>query len=276
MPLRFAGLNRKRWRYVGVFGEEAMACAARVQIGPIGQTFWAIWDREEEKLWERTSTRLPGGRGEVWTQTEDTGAVDFVAAGHWTMRIEGRHLEGGAVRGFVRGGAGSWAECVCANHDGGYVWTRKRISPVECDLRIGDRRIEMNARAIEDESAGYHPRHTVWSWSAGVGTLTDGRDVGWNLVEGVNDPPERSERAIWVAGEPTEPGPVEFDALDAVRFDTGERLEFSAEAERSASEDRRIVRYSYRQPFGSFHGRLPGGLELREGLGVMERQDALW
>ena len=75
-------------------------------------------------------------------------------------------------------------------------------------MRVGERRIRCDARGVEDESAGYHPRHTVWSWSAGVGTLPDGREVGWNLVEGVNDPPERSERAIWVDGEPFEPGPV--------------------------------------------------------------------
>ena len=31
----------KRWRYVGVFCEELMACAALVQVGPARQTFWA-------------------------------------------------------------------------------------------------------------------------------------------------------------------------------------------------------------------------------------------
>ena len=84
------------------------------------------------------------------------------------------------------------------------------------DVRLGERRIRCTARGVEDESAGYHPRHTVWSWSAGVGTLTDGREVGWNLVEGVNDPPERSERAIWVDGEPFEPGPSTFGGLETI------------------------------------------------------------
>ena len=45
MPLRFAGTWRKRWRYVGAFGEQVMLCAATVRIGPFGQTFWAILDR---------------------------------------------------------------------------------------------------------------------------------------------------------------------------------------------------------------------------------------
>jgi hypothetical protein len=36
------------------------------------------------------------------------------------------------------------------------------------------------------------------------------------------------------------------------------------------------VRYSYRQPFGTFTGSLPGGLALAEGFGVMEHHDAHW
>jgi len=26
-----------------------MLCAARVQIGPFGQAFWAVWDRDERR-----------------------------------------------------------------------------------------------------------------------------------------------------------------------------------------------------------------------------------
>ena len=32
----------------------------------------------------------------------------------------------------------------------------------------------------------------------------------------------------------------------------------------------------YRQPFGSFSGTLPNGLELAEGWGVMESHDVTW
>ena len=142
-----------------------------------------------------------GRRGRVRSTTRPTRAR--------LVRIEATHPEAGPVRGFLRTGGGTWAECVCANGEDGFVWTRKRVVRVEVDVRFGERRIRCNARGVEDESAGYHPTHTVWSWSAGVGILTDGREVGWNLVEGVNDPPERSERAIWVDGEPFEPGPVD-------------------------------------------------------------------
>ena len=277
MPLRFAGTTRKRWRYVGVFGEELMLCAARVQVGPLGQTFWAVLEREGGVLRERTLYRLPGARGEVWTEVED-GATQWAPEGDCTTRIEGKDPRTGErVRAFLRVGGGRWVESICPNGTGGFTWTRKRAgAPISYDVRIGERRLRGEAFGIEDESAGYHPRHTVWSWSAGAGELADGRTVAWNLVDGVNDPERNSERAIWVEGEPFEPEPVSFEGLEAVRFASGERLEFTAEAERAKSENRLVVRYSYRQPFGAFRGVLPGGLELRRGLGVMEHHDAVW
>jgi hypothetical protein len=36
------------------------------------------------------------------------------------------------------------------------------------------------------------------------------------------------------------------------------------------------MRSDYRQPFGSFSGELPGGLELESGYGVMEWHDVRW
>ncbi len=259
LPLRFAGNNRKRWRYLGAYGDELMLCAARVQVGPVGQTFWAFWDRGKRKLHERTVTRLPGTRGEVWSEGS-------------TVRVSARGVE---ARLAV--GTGTWAESVCPNGEGGFVWTRKRAPvPVAYEVRLGDRLLEGEALGVEDESAGYHRRHTVWSWSAGVGSLRDGRSVGWNLVEGVNDPPERSERAVWIDGEPFEPAPVSFENLDAIAFEDGARLDFAAESERRAHQNLGPVRYSYRQPFGTFRGTLAGGLELEHGLGVMEHHDALW
>jgi hypothetical protein len=147
---------------------------------------------------------------------------------------------------------------------------------VEGEVRAGDRRLRLGGRGVVDETDGHHPHRTVWSWSAGVGDAADGRSIGWNLVAGINDPPSGSERAIWVDGEPAEPGPVAFEGLDAIAFADGSRLEFTAEAERRRSENLLIVRSRYRQPFGTFAGVLPGGIELTAGVGVMERHEALW
>ena len=278
MPLRRGGVWRKRWRYLGAFSDELILCAARVQVGPMGQTFWAVWDREGRKMWERTRLLAPGARGEVWTEgTARDGLVNHAEEEGSLVRIEARDVDGERARAFLRVGGGRWAEAVCPTPDGQYVWTRKRCDvPAQCDVRIGGERFRVEARSVEDESAGYHPRHTVWSWSAGVGRTRDGRSVGWNLVSGINDPPERSERALWLDGRPSEPGPVEFEGLEAIAFADGARLEFSGECERRKEEKRLFVQYTYRQPFGTFTGTLPGGIELERGLGVMEFHDAHW
>jgi hypothetical protein len=280
VKLRRNGIWRKQWRYIGVFSDELLLCAARVQVGPIGQTFWAVWDRESAQMIERTKLLGPIARGEVWTERDEPGGgrIEWAPAeGDSQVRIEApADADEEQVRAFIRIGAGSpWVESVCPTADGLHTWTRKRVTPVACDVRIGARRIRLEARAVEDESCGYHERHTVWDWSAGVGHSTDGRELGWNLVSGINDPATSSERAIWVDGQPSEPGPVSFEGLEAIALDGG-RLEFSAICERRKQEKRAFVEYSYRQPFGTFSGTLPGGIELDHGIGVIEHHDAHW
>jgi Protein of unknown function (DUF2804) len=260
MSARRGGRMLKRWLYVGAFTDEFLLSCARVQVGPLGQTFWVILDREGGAMHEHTAIRLPGARGEVWT--EEDGSVHIRA--------------GNAVRARLRPGEGAPVEAVCETPEDEYTWTRKTADvPVNCDVRVNESRWRGEAPGVKDESAGYHPRHTVWSWSAGVGRAADGRSIGWNLVSGINDPPDRSERAIWVDGTPFEPGPVEFEGLDAVAFDDGTRLRFEGECERTRRENRLVVRYAYRQPLGTFTGSLPG-IELERGLGVMEHHDAVW
>ncbi len=260
------GRLRKRWRYIAAFSDEVMACAARVEVGPIAQTFWALLDRASGDLIESTRIRLPGALGEVQAPPPGvSGASDVL--------IRGRGL-----RGELQVADGEAWEVTCRTEEGGEVWTRKRAGvPVTGELRSADgRRWAVNCRGVVDETDGYHPRHTEWRWSAGVGESVDGRAVGWNLVAGVNDPPSGSERAVWIDGAAKEAAPVHFDKLDGIEGADGLRLRFSAEAERRRVERKLYVRYAYRQPFGTFTGVLPGGIALASGLGVMEHHDAWW
>ncbi len=128
-----------------------------------------------------------------------------------------------------------------------------------------------------DDTAGHHARETEWWWTAGVGESPDGVALAWNLVSGVNDPPTGSERAVWVAGRPSETPPVSFASdLSSIRCEDGAELCFTAETERSRRDNLVIVRSDYRAPFGTFSGTLPGGVELAHGLGVVEHHRARW
>jgi hypothetical protein len=131
---------------------------------------------------------------------------------------------------------------------------------------------EFRGRAIVDDTVGYHARHTHWWWSAGAGRAASGAAVAWNLVSGINDAQSASERTVWVDGEPFEPPPSRF-AADLTAVDG---LTFHTEAQLSRRARLGPIRSDYHQPFGTFSGHLPGGLELAHGLGVMEEHDVWW
>src|SRR5262245_38704678 len=260
MPLLLQRRMRKRWRWVGAFDQKMIVFAAIVEIGPFPASFWGIWDRERRRLWEQTRRGLPGGRPPE-------------------VRMRGRRVtvRSRGVEFELEVGGGTPIESMCPNGEGGYTWTRKLAgAPVTGEVRTGKRTTRIEGHAVEDDSAGYHPRYTSWKWSAGVGSAVDGRSVAWNLVTGINDPAHNSERAIWVTGTPTETGPVEFRGLDAVVFEDETRLDFTAETERVHHEGIPLIaRSDYEAPFGRFSGAL-NGLPLEWGLGVMETHDVVW
>jgi hypothetical protein len=258
MGLLRGGRPLKRWRYVGVFSEQLMACAAIVQVGPARQSFWALYRRGEDRLQERT--RLLPRRAELQ-----------LGRGRLLLRDRGFELDLALAEE-----PGVQVRCANARQ---HVWTRKQagIAAYGTLTVAGQAPRAIDARAVIDDTAGYHARRTEWWWSAGVGESPEGVALAWNLVSGVNDPPRGSERAVWVAGEPHETEPVHFSA-DLRRIDSadGSQLRFHAEAERSRSENLVIFKSDYRAPFGTFSGALPGGAALARGLGVMEHHRALW
>ena len=209
------GRPLKRWRYVGVFGEELMACAALVRVGPARQSFWAVYTREDGRLRERTRTlvrrravTLSTGRMRV---RDGDVLLDLALEEEPGIRARCPH---GDARGRAGGSAGEGRNGARHGREapraapqtlgGGEVWTRKQAGVrAHGTLALGGgspRAIE--ALAAIDDTTGYHARDTEWWWSAGVGTGEDGAALAWNLVAGVNDPPRGSERALWVDGRP--------------------------------------------------------------------------
>lgn len=257
MPILWKGRPRKRWRYIGFYGEELMLFMVRFEVGPVRQCFWSVWDRAAGRVLDHT--QLDPFSPEV--------SIDSDYA----------RLEADGARATLRLGDSVPVETVCPSGRG-WVWTRKRVGlPIEGEVDAFGRRWEVAGLGVDDETAGYHTRHTAWLWSAGIGTSTDGRAIGWNLVSGVNDPLSSSERSVWVDGVPHEAEPVVFRDLDGVRFEDGSDLEFQFgdRAERFREDDFGLVRSYYRHRFGTFSGSVEG-IPLREGAGVMEECRAAW
>jgi hypothetical protein len=257
MPLRLGSRPLKRWRYVGVYTPELMLCVGDARIGPVPQRWWAI-ATPDGALRERTTF----GRGGV----ELDGSAVRVRANDVIIDFRIEEHEGVEVVSPVE-------------ESGGYIWTRKQACLlVRGTVELGGRRHEVDGPVgFVDDSAGYHARHTEWRWSAGIGTLDDGLLVGWNLVSGVHDAASSSERTLWVEHDPVSVAPVRFATdLSEVAFTDGGALHFYEWSAREHSTNAWLLRSSYRQPFGTFTGELPGGRRLAEGFGVMEHHDALW
>ena len=118
------------------------------------------------------------------------------------------------------------------------------------------RRSKWTRARSSTSSAGYHPRHTAWKWSAGVGKLTDGRSVGWNLVTGIHDSPSCERADDLGDGEPAEVGPGRVRRRPRARSRSRTARELRLH-EWAAREDRTnvlLMRSYYRQPFGTFAG----------------------
>lgn len=254
LPLFFKGRLRKSWRYVSIWSADLMACAGSIQVGPVRQEFWAVWDRAGQRLWERTRllpccVELPPGRVLV----RDGGVSIDVALD------ENTGLQ------------------VVTPSGSAYTWTRKQIVRAHGSITLNGVARPVEAVALIDDNAGYHPRHTHWYWSGGAGSDQHGRLVAWSVIVGLNDSPVNSERTIWIEGQPQEVGPVRFTSdLSAVAFAEGGALSFTVEATRQRRDNLVLLRSEYRQPFGRFAGTLPGGIRLRDAFGVMEEHTAVW
>jgi len=250
MPLVRDRRPLKRWRYLGVYGPDVMLCLGDARVAGVPQRWWAV-ALPDGTLYERTTAR----RGGV-ELSRDRARVD---PGEVSIRLELEERPGVEV---------------VSPHGASFIWTSKQ-APVSVRGRVvaagGAWELD-GPLGFVDDSAGYHARHTRWRWSAGLGRAESGEQVAWNLVEGVHDAPEASERTVWVDGVPheveTQPFAPDLSRVGDLRF-----TEWCAREDRT---NRLLFRSDYRQPFGSFSGKLPGGLRLAEGYGVMEWHDVRW
>ncbi len=285
MPGWRAGRPLKRWRYVGVYTSELMLCVGDARIGPLPQRWWAV-AFPDGRLRERTTIGRGGVRIDGSQVRVDARGVRIDGS---QVRVDARgvRIDGSQVRVDARGvrielelqeGPGVETASPIGERDA-YIWTSKQAGvPVRGTVAVDGVELSLDGEdAFIDDSAGYHARHTAWKWSAGLGRTADGRRVGWNLVTGIHDAAGASERSLWIDGEPREIGPVTFsDDLSGVAFGDGCALGFSEWSAREANTNALLVRSRYRQPFGTFTGSLPGGLQLAEGFGVMEDHDVWW
>ncbi len=291
----FRRLRKKSWRFVGVFRDDLVVAAAIADVGYLGLSWAYVAEggRPVERGWKSpaavgisvgafdgASAAVAPGRLVSLATTRTGGvtlAVDLPGI-RANLDIVGSGTPLTVVSGDV--GRGSGRPGLTVKNVGllamGTVTVEGRSYTLD------------DARASLDWTQAFFPRHTAWFWATGAGTAVDGRTVGFNIAKGVHDDVHGryNENALWIDGTPSALPPVTFTIAKgttpwSIHSDDGSvDLVFEPRGERSEDVNLVVLRSRYRQPFGSFTGRLRDakGREVRiEGVpGVTEDHEAVW
>ena len=276
------------WRYLGAFCDELLLCAARVQVGPVGPDLLGdLGPRARRAPRAHPDDRCRGSpaarSGPSSPRASDTGRIDWAPReGGTLVRIEAAPKQDDAeqVRAFLRAGEGAWAEAVCPTGEGdGYVWTRKRAgrrSSATCGSASGGS--AARRAGSRTSPAGITPTTRSGTGRPGSGETTRrprGRPGTWSRASTTRRAGLRA-RDLGRRRRRASPAPATFDGLEAIELRRRPaRVHRRGRAQQGGVAARaRATATASRS--GPSPARLPGGLELAEGLGVMEHHDANW
>ncbi|MGO1461227.1 MAG: DUF2804 domain-containing protein [Marinobacter sp.] len=291
----------RRWRFnqfqfVSATGPGWVFGMALVDLKLLGSGFFYLFDFASGQLHER-SFISPLGLGTRIEPYPEHGTASFNKGGV-SMRIlpfaGGRALSvtapGGIRIELTLRQDNDPLRLVCPAGYNGWVFTRKSAGlPVEGEIRWGHSiwRCGGTARGAIDWSCGFMRRETAWNWASLAGQLQDGRSIGLNLANGVNET-GMTENALWLDGQCHKLGAVRF-RFD--RYDVGADwhvttedgrvdLHFAPAAARKEKLNAGILASNFRQYVGTYSGtvRDESGAKIAiQGLrGLVEDHFARW
>lgn len=304
-------LRYKRWVYVGVYGPRLHLGAAIADVGYLGQVFAYVAERgsaaKVEAGWLAplaVGCRVSGGLAGLHAEARS----DLLGLGGAGRRLAVR-AEGvgtrvtiafpGAIRADLRiERAPATPITVLSDMGGGLPGATIKAAglPVSGEIELEGRRIALDpgeCAAVLDWTGSFFPYRTVWHWAAAAGRDRAGRPFGLNVARGVHESPGHTENAVWLDGRPAalprvrfEPGRAPLDPWRIVAAAEGDGawgavdLEFRPLGERAEDVNLGAVASRFRQPYGTYHGRLRDGegrtCEVDGVPGVAEDHDARW
>ena len=285
-------LREKHWQWFCVADGRLAVGGAIVDAGPVGTVFCWLADRTRRAILADASRLVPGPfldlsetptAGRIATRRLSRDPLTIERAGE-SVRITGSAGEIGLDLRLEAAPADAvTAICpVAGGHPAACNVTQKEVTTCASGtVTLGRRRHSFaDAVGLFDYTHGLLARNTGWRWAFGVGTA-DGEPVGFTLVSGFND---GLENVVWLDGERRavgrvahEPDPPGADGwrVTAVDGDVRVDLRLEVEAERRDETDVGLFASSYRQPIGTWSGRL-GDRSLEGVFGVAEDHRARW
>jgi hypothetical protein len=199
----------KRWEYLGVCNNDFIFGIAVVRLGYMCNLFAYLFDRPSGRISEY-DILTPGGGAASFKGTSMTGEIHF-ERGKTKVRMIS-DPETITVQGSIKGELSvslSFQKVeeplVCLTRVGlkGFNYTHKEASlPVRGTIGHKDVSWDIHEEqsfGVHDYTLGYLARQTFWNWASGGGLDQEGRRIGFNLVQGVNET-GFTENGFWVKG----------------------------------------------------------------------------
>ena len=284
----------KEWHYTSVATSELFLAFGVVQLGYASNLFLYAVDREAGRTYELEEA-LPAGLGLTMAPSSVRGTTTWrqsgrmVTATHrhgrWEITIDATFPDGPRLSAHFELAS---IEALALLHDlggGRAAYTHKAAGlPVAGSAMLGGRTFDLHqGLGVLDWTRSRANRETTWKW-ASFAAREGSHVLGLNLSAEVYDRSGVSqENAYWVDGVVHPLGHVRFDlpaegARDRDRWRlVGDEVDlvFEPLGARAQRLDLRLVRSTFVQPYGVFHGRLADHT-VDGAFGVVEDHQSVW
>lgn len=282
--------RHKRWFYALVVDGEQSWAVGIVDLGYAGQLFVHGVERATGRCLANLARVAPPSCVRVGQGPRDPEVARFSFAG---ARAEARAGRGGMLAlDLDWGGARLRWEGLCGAtppiaaitrlDGGGASATEKGVLwSVKGSTRVDGATHDLDgATAGYDYSSGVMARRTAWRWAFGLGKTRDGRQFGFNVVDGFVGERECAafvDDCVWPLPEAhiaySDGGDGAWSASSSDM-----ELEFATQSLHAQHTNLGLVRAHFLQPMGTWTGRVrvDGQWHDVEAYGVAEDQDVTW
>lgn len=286
----------KQWQYLGLCSNDIIFGIAVVRIGYMCNMFAYLFDRRSTRISEYNIVTLGGGAA-IFEGTSLAGVITF-QSGKMVVRMtnspETITLDGSIKEelSFNLSFRKHEEPMVCLTRVGmkGFNYTHKE-SGIAIRGVIRHQGASWNIQeeqsfGVLDFTLGYLARHTYWNWASGGGISKEGKRIGFNLAQGINET-GFTENVFWINGRLVKTDVVDFrhDDLDIMkpwRIESNDgrvRLQFLPQGKRTGDTRLGLIESIIHQPFGRFEGTLRDGDQVYESQnvsGFTEEHYAKW
>lgn len=289
-----------QFQFIGICSDDLVFGCALVDIKYMGNAFVYLYDRKAHKLYEY-SYMMPLAFSTSLSTTPDSGESRFKRGNidirllaednprRKSLSVKIGNILQAEIKVSEPTGYEPLALCTQTGFNG-WTYTQKAAGlDAEGFIHLQNSRYELDTthKGSYDWSCGFMRRETAWNWACLSGKSTEGRTLGVNFANGVNET-GYTENAFWVDGKLIKVNQIRFrypkqnrHTQWRIQSDDGKvDLTFEPEGSRQEKLNALVLATNFTQLFGRFYGTLRednGTVHILNGVtGFAEDHYAKW